>query len=383
MITTDQKFGWEGAAIGCESEYLPWSINEDFRLKSELARFESCVFFPWLTSSNFNILIFVMNKKIAFVAMLSLSLFVSAQNIVDFESYPLGAESFDNGVNASGYFMFNDVYLSNNYDTTWSSWTGFSISNMTDTTTAGWGNQYSSFPGHGSNNSNQYGVLYDSGVLYFSPSESRVFDSIKITNTTYAAISMRDGDAYGKKFGSPTNASGAIDGTNGEDFFKVWIICEGLAGNNDKDSVEFYLADYRFVDSTLDYIVDKWTNIDLTGLGFHVNKISFRFESSDMSAGYINTPTYFAIDDVNYQYLIGIKDMNQEASRVYPNPANDILRVEGGEGRLELYSPKGILLMSQSYSETSVLDVLDLDRGIYILKIFNDNRSSTKRVVLN
>ena len=324
-----------------------------------------------------------MKKRIALVAMLGLAPFINAQNLVDFESYPLGTETFDNGISAPGYFMFNDVYLSNTYDTTWGSWTGFSISNITDTISPGWVNQYSSFPGHGSNDSDQYAVFYGSGFLYFLPSESRVFDSIKITNTTYAAISMRDGDAYGKKFGSTTNASGAVDGTNGEDYFKVWIICEGFAGSNDIDSVEFYLADYRFVDNTQDYIVDKWTNIDLTGLGFHVNKISFRFESSDVSAGYINTPTYFAVDDIAYQYLIGVTELKQEEFKVYPNPGTDILQVEGGEGELALFSLKGALLVSQEHDGTSVMDVSNLDRGVYFLRVFNGNGTFMKRVVLN
>ena len=323
-----------------------------------------------------------MKKLYAFAAMIVAVTCTNAQNVVDFETYPIGAESFDNGLNAQGYFMFNDVYLSNAYDTAWGSWTGFAISNITDTVTSGWGNQYSSFPGHGSNNSTNYGVFYDSGFLCFSPNESRVFDSIKITNTTYAAISMRDGDTYGKKFGTQTDASGVIDGTNGEDFFKVWVICEDYDGSI-QDSIEFYLADYRFANNAQDYIVDEWTNIDLTGLGFYVNKISFRFESSDVSFGYINTPTYFAIDAISYQFLIGIIDLKQEYCNIYPNPANDILQVDGGEGVLALYSLKGNLLVSQQHIGASTLDVSHLDAGVYILRILNKNGSFMGRVVLN
>ena len=322
-----------------------------------------------------------MKKLYAFAAMIVAVTCANAQNVVDFETYPIGAESFDNGLNAQGYFMFNDVYLSNVYDTAWGSWTGFAISNITDTITSGWGNQYSSFPGHGVNNSTNYGVFYDSGFLYFSPNESRVFDSIKITNTTYAAISMRDGDAYGKKFGAQTDASGVIDGTNGEDFFKVWVICEDYVGSI-QDSIEFYLADYRFANNAQDYIVDEWTNIDLTGLGFYVNKISFRFESSDVSFGYINTPTYFAIDDISYQYLIGLADINEENLKIFPNPVNDVLQIEGGEGLLTLYSLNGNSVVSQRYSGAAILDVSDIKSGVYILRIVTKNRSYLERVVL-
>ena len=323
-----------------------------------------------------------MKKLYTFATLIAVFSCVNAQNSVEFETYSLGAESFDNGLNAQGYFIFNDVYLSNVYDTAWGSWTGFSISNITDTITSGWGNQYSSFPGHGSNNSANYGVFYDSGVISFSPSESRVFDSIKITNTTYAAISIRDGDAYGKQFGSQTDANGIIDGTNGEDFFKVWVICEDYDGSI-QDSIEFYLADYRFANNAQDYIVNEWTNIDLTGLGFYVNKISFRFESSDVSFGYINTPTYFAIDDISYQYLIGLTDIKEEKLKIFPNPAKDVIQIEGGEGLLTLYSLNGNLVVSQRSSGASVVDVSHLNPGVYILRIVTKNRSYMERVVLN
>jgi hypothetical protein len=323
-----------------------------------------------------------MKKIYAFATMLGVVTCVNAQNVIDFETYPLGTESFDNGLNAPGYFMFNDVYLSNVYDTAWGSWTGFSISNITDTITSGWVNQYSSFPGHGSNNSNNYAVFHDNGFLTFSPNQSRVFDSVKITNTTYAAISMRDGDGYGKKFGSQTNASGVIDGTNGEDFFKVWIICEDYNGIV-QDSIEFYLADYRFADNTQDYIVDEWTNIDLAGFGFYVNKISFRFESSDVSFGYINTPAYFAVDDISYQYLMGTADLKEENVNIYPNPVNGALSIEGGAGLLTLHSLTGRVVVSQQHSGVSVLDVSNLNSGVYILRIFSENRSYMERIVLN
>jgi len=90
---------------------------------------------------------------------------------------------------------------------------------MTDTITAGWGNQYSSVTGSGANNSATYGVYYPQGSI--TSNGWLVFDSIKLTNTTYAALSMRDGDAFAKKFGDTVDANGAVDGTNGEDFLKV------------------------------------------------------------------------------------------------------------------------------------------------------------------
>ena len=67
---------------------------------------------------------------------------------------------------------------------------------------------------------------------------------ISITNSTYAANSMRDGDAFAKKF---TNAD--------QDYFKLHIY--GHSSGSISDSVEFYLADFTHADSTLDYIVTR------------------------------------------------------------------------------------------------------------------------------
>ena len=94
-----------------------------------------------------------------------------------------------------------------------------------------------------------------------------------ITNTTYAANSMRDGDAFSKQFGG---ASG-----NDQDWFLLTI--KGYtAGNETTDSVNFYLADYRFADNSQDYIIKDWQWVDLTSLG-NVDSLSFSLNSSKAS----------------------------------------------------------------------------------------------------
>ena len=106
------------------------------------------------------------------------------------------------------------------------------------------------------------------------------------TNTTYSALSMRDGDGFAKKFGG-------ADGTE-SDFFRLTI--HGYAGGLSTGTVDFYLADFRFGDSGQDYIVDEWTFVDFSALGT-VDELRFSFASSDVGAFGINTPVYFAMDD--------------------------------------------------------------------------------------
>jgi hypothetical protein len=67
------------------------------------------------------------------------------------------------------------------------------------------------------------------------------------------------------------------------------------AGGALTGSVDFDLADFRFVDNGLDFIIDDWTWVDLSALGA-VKELGFALSSSDASGGFINTPGYFAID---------------------------------------------------------------------------------------
>lgn len=167
---------------------------------------------------------------------------------------------------------------------------GFAASTTSDTTTPGFGNQYSNITGGGAGGSAAFGIAYASG---FAPAElafptPQTVLSAAVTNTTYAALSMLNGDAFAKQFGGPTG--------DDADFFLLTI--EGLDGlGAATGAVDFYLADYRFADNALDYIVDEWTAIDLSVLG-EVNGLRFSLSGSDVGSFGLNTPAYFAIDDL-------------------------------------------------------------------------------------
>lgn len=309
-------------------------------------------------------------KKTLF-ALVGLNLTVSFGQVVtnDFENVTLSVESYDNGSSGSGGFAEDHAFYENVYDPSWGSWTGFAVSNITDNTTAGWGNQYSAFPGSGAGNSSNYGVYYLMGGIDLTTQSNGVYlDSVKITNATYSAISMRDGDAYAKQFGSPYDANGNLDGTNGEDFFRIWIMAEYIGGQ--KDSMEFYLADYRFSDPNDDYIIEEWVNVDLSSFDQPAVRLDFRFESSDMGQWGINTPTYFAIDDLSFTAVAGIDNPEIDVT-VYPNPVIDVLNVSSNNvrGMIEVYDLFGKVVLSQDFLGTAALDVAQLNKGTYFLML--------------
>lgn len=99
---------------------------------------------------------------------------------------------------------------------------------------------------------------------------------------------MRDGCFPANKFGGPSG--------DDPDWFLLTITGKDASGA-DTNTVEFYLADYRFEDNSEDYIVDSWEYVDLSSLGV-VKSLEFSLSSSDVGDFGINTPTYFAMDSL-------------------------------------------------------------------------------------
>lgn len=170
-------------------------------------------------------------------------------------------------------------------------WSGWAYSQVTDATTPGFGNQYSAIPGSGAASSATYGISFTAGAtsrVVFDQPVSLVGG--EVTNTTYAALSMRDGDGFAKQFGG-------VSGSD-PDYFLLTITGRDAA-NASTGSVEFALADYRFANDALDYIVMDWAFVDLTGLGT-VSALEFALASSDNGPFGMNTPAYFALDDLAF-----------------------------------------------------------------------------------
>jgi hypothetical protein len=206
-------------------------------------------------------------------AILFLMVPVVNAGVATFDDLALVADSYHNDTP----FTSADAHFSNNYNASWGSWDGFAYSNMTDTTTAGYGNQYSAITGSGVNSSANYGVSYGTGGATISYDSGRTVDGMYVTNTTYAYLSMRDGDAFAKQF-------------EAGDWFKL-----SVTGLDSTDTVTG-TVDFLLADGT--DLVDTWTWLDLTGLGSDVKTLAFALSSTDNGTYGMNTPAYFALDDV-------------------------------------------------------------------------------------
>ncbi len=208
---------------------------------------------------------------------------------IDFEDVSIPSkgylDSIHGGLITQGFTFQNEFY-----DETYKAWywyKGFALSNVVNDTTAGYLNTYATFAGKGADVSKNYlisdNINGNSGVKL--PSNIQLV-SLAITNSTYAALSMKKGDSMSRKF----------TGKN-KDFLKVWI--RGYTSGKVKDSVDVYLANFQYADSSQNFIQKDWKIVNLSTL-VSVDSLSFRMQSSDNGLGGMNTPAYFTIDNIKF-----------------------------------------------------------------------------------
>ena len=230
------------------------------------------------------------NKQLLFTTTLALitNFTLYGQAVSDFEHLTLSPNSYWDGSSEplGATFTSGDALFLNHYDGYWSK--GFAYSNMQDSTTSGFGNMFATkaFTGHGA--SSNYAIGKGGAIIKLIGSFSEnIATGVYVTNSTYAYNSMRDGDQFSKKFGGSTG--------DDEDYFKL-TIKKWLGGVLTNDSIEFYLADFRFPDNSQDYILKTWEWIDLSSLG-RSDSLLFTLSSSDVGSWGMNTPGYFCLDN--------------------------------------------------------------------------------------
>jgi hypothetical protein len=184
----------------------------------------------------------------------------------------------------SGWVAFSntagrDVGSYGEYQYNYTYWSGFAYSNVVNTTDAAFTNQYASYPG-GGYQSSTYAVAYDAAAIAL-PVPTTV-SGFRIANTTYAALSLLNGDEY--NLAGPLLPGG---------WFATTVT--GKLGTTTTGSSTFYLADRREASSP--GILADWAWFDLTGLGT-VNRLEFSFDGTQKNAQGLLTPAYFAMDNL-------------------------------------------------------------------------------------
>jgi len=332
-------------------------------------------------------------KKIYFTLAIAIANFSYAQT-VDFESVTIASESEWNGSDLSGTpdsvitatdttiyfnseFNFSGLNFTNQWHSNWGYLSGgWAFSNKTADTVPGFAGAYNSYAGGGADGSSNYAVTHIGAgkEMSFESGVTAVFSDISVTNNTYAAYSMLNGDNYAKQFGGATG--------NDADWFLLSVIGYDAAGTV-TDTVKFYMADYRFSDNSQDYIVKDWTTVDLSSLGA-VNRVRFELSSTDNGNFGMNTPAYLALDNVNFSSYTSVNETVENSVNVYPNPATSELNITSNfnDGNLSVYNMAGQQVISSTLnSYNTQINVANLPAGIYTLSVQNKQGVFTSRFV--
>ncbi len=244
-----------------------------------------------------------------------------AEVIVDFEELTLftGTSGATDGQAGGQFYNGNDGSNTSNSDG-WSSntahfsnnlsfdpefggfWSGWAYSNVVNSVSPGFMNQYAAFPGGGSDGlggvdvGGTYAVAYTgsqvnttSSLIQFS--KATAVSSLDLANTTYLARYVMD------------NAPAAYpDRDNLLDGEFVRLRIEGLdAGGQVVGSQVETLADFGVAGTEDDFVLVDWTTVDLSSLGL-VHGLQFVIDSNVTSTfdgiTYVDPPVYFAIDNM-------------------------------------------------------------------------------------
>lgn len=216
-----------------------------------------------------------------------------------FEETVLASESFWNGSDKTGTqidggwgsvayansFVSGSFCFENTYNETWSSWSGFAVSNQTSVSYADMADQYHSAVGKGYDGSDNFAVVFPmtETVKVLNKPEGVQLTGMYVTNSAWNVNAYLNGDGMTGKF-------------EAGDWCKLTIT--GTRADGTTASKEVYLADYRSDDAANHSYLDYWQWVDLSQLG-KVKSLSFAVSSTHNNEYGMTTPGYFCMDNLN------------------------------------------------------------------------------------
>lgn len=116
--------------------------------------------------------------------------------------------------------------------------------------------------------------------------------------------------------------------------------------------------------------------------GSNIITYVFRFHEVDEDGDEIGTP--LRISYVYDESFVGVDDEILKTSIIYPNPVKNQLTVSNATGfDISLYSILGKeILRKTNISSSEKINTSHLAEGAYFLKIYSDNASKTKKLVI-
>lgn len=108
---------------------------------------------------------------------------------------------------------------------------------------------------------------------------------------------------------------------------------------------------------------------------------------NNMQSGYEMFGLSGSIFNIHYvckEETIGVKEVDKSTVLIYPNPAQDRVFISGitERSQLTIYDISGKLVLQQTVFSEQVVNVKNLNRGIYLINIRNNQQNITQKLVI-
>ena len=119
----------------------------------------------------------------------------------------------------------------------------------------------------------------------------------------------------------------------------------------------------------------------IEGIGFEIYGIANSFEY-----GCLFNPVFETIELIGMNQAVAISDISLDEISIYPNPVNDILKIENKRQfeiiDVKVYSISGKLVLSpQLQKESKLIDLSRLNNGTYFIQIETEISHLTKKII--
>lgn len=222
-------------------------------------------------------------------------------------------------------------------------------------------------------------------------------ENVKLTQNNVTLIQNLNSNCSGSSIGNyfATHIANVAAGTS------VTLEANAKADSNSGSAYSPYVKVY--VDWNQDSIFDEVTEKVIENTGFNGITQNFLIPSTTPSGSYrmriaftVSTAGYSAatpcrvsfgeIEDYQLAVTNGnlsIKENELEKTGIYPNPVDDILHIKSNQKykKFNLYSAEGRLVLKGDVQDNQI-NVSSLEKGYYIVEIFDNKANSVKHKIL-
>jgi hypothetical protein len=336
-----------------------------------------------------------MKKKITKLAValsFASTMVTQAQTIVTFDTYTLSPNTYYQDNAGTDLTPPGGVKFEYGWNTAFGGYweSGTAYTNLNDTVNGSYTNLYGAITGNAFSNNN-YATTQGGAVISF-PNNTTAVHGFYITNTTYAWKTIKNGDSFSRKFGDTTGTGSGTSIAQGAypDWFKV-LVRGYRNGVMLTDSVEFFLADYRFAGTAGDYAIKNWQFVNCIALG-QVDSISFDLKSSDVGNFGMNTPSFFSMDNFATVSTVGINEISNASNMsLFPNPAKEYTTLNYESTNASAVNVSVLDITGKEVQQHTIHTVAGSNRlkltteamepGVYFITVTDDHASKTIKLI--